>query len=92
MTESNPSSSLLNSISVDNDVPVFKTVNEFSLHIEQLASEKRITHLEAVLEYCRDHMIEPDEVASKVSKSLKAKLEEDFRDLNYFPRRAQLDL
>lgn len=75
-----------------NDLPVFKTANEFSIHIEKLAVSKRLTHLEAILDFCKEHMIEPDEIASKVSKSLKAKLEQDFRELNYLPKQAQIDM
>jgi len=77
---------------MNDTLPLFKTTNEFSLYIEKLASEKQMTHLDAVLKYCADHMIEPDEVASKVSKSLKAKIEQNFRDLNYLPKIAQLDV
>jgi len=32
----------------------------FSLEVEKLALEKKITHMEAVLEYCKDQGIEPD--------------------------------
>lgn len=75
-----------------NDLPVFKTSNEFSLHIEKLAVEYRLSHLDAVLKYCSDHMIEPGDISSKINKSLKEKIENDFRDLNYLPKRAKLDV
>lgn len=74
------------------DVPAFKSANEFSMHIERIAKEKRMTHLEAVLDFCAQHYLEPDEVSSKISKSLKEKIENDFRELNYLPKRAQLDI
>ena len=74
------------------DLPVFKSSNEFSLHIEKLAIEKRISHLDAVLLFCSHHMIDPDEIASKVNKSLKEKIEHDFRELNYLPKKAQLEI
>jgi hypothetical protein len=74
------------------ELPVFKSANEFSLHIEKLAAEKKQTHLEAILEYCADHMLEPADISSKVNKSLKAKIEQNFRDLNYLPKQAQLDV
>ena len=75
-----------------NDLPVFRTSNEFSLHIEKLAAEKRLSHLDAVLKYCADHMIDPADIASKINKSLKEKIEHDFRELNYLPKQAQLDV
>lgn len=74
------------------DVPAFKSTNEFSLHIEKMAADRRMSHLDAVLEFCKEHMVEPDEISSKVSKSLKEKLENDFRELNYLPRQATLDV
>lgn len=75
-----------------NDLPVFKTSNEFSLHIEKMALELKLSHLDAILKYCADHMIEPADIASKVNKSLKEKIENDFRELNYLPRQAKLDV
>lgn len=70
----------------------FKSPNEFSQYIEQLAILSKISYMDAVLKYCEDHMIEPEDVAMLINKSLKSKLENDFRELNYLPRRAQLDL
>lgn len=72
--------------------PVFKSSNEFSLHIEKIAHENRITYMEAVIKYCNDHFIEPDDIASKINKSLREKIAQDFRDLNYLPKQAQLDV
>lgn len=74
------------------NIPAFKTANEFSMHIEQLASEKKISCLDAVLLFCQEHYLEPQDVASKITKSLKAKIENDFRELNYLPKQAQLDV
>lgn len=74
------------------NTPVFKTATEFSMHIEQLANDKRISHLDAILLYCEQNMLEPEDVATKVTKSLKSKLENDFRELNYLPKQPKLDI
>ena len=71
---------------------MFKTANEFSLHIEHIVSTKRISYMDAVLEYCRENFLEPEDVTSLISKSLKDKIEMDFRELNYLPKQAQLDV
>lgn len=71
---------------------MFKTANEFSMHIEYMVREKKISHMDAVLEYCKENFIEPEDVASLINKSLKDKIEMDFRELNYLPKQAQLDL
>jgi len=66
------------------------TAKTFSLEIENIAKEKRISHMEAVLWFCNKQGIEPDTVGSLISKSLKEKIEANARDLNFLPRQAQL--
>lgn len=72
--------------------PVFKTANDFSIFIEKMAVDQRMSHLDAILKYCSEHLIEPDEIASKINKSLKEKIERDFRELNYLPKQPELDV
>ena len=69
-----------------------QSAKTFSLEVEKLALEKKITHMEAVLEYCKEHHLEPDSVGRLISKSLKDKIEANARDLNYFPKRAKLPI
>ena len=71
---------------------MFKNSNEFSLHIEQMVKEKKLSYMDAVLEYCRENFLEPDDVKSLINKSLKEKIEMDFRELNYLPKQATLDV
>ncbi len=69
-----------------------QSAKTFSLEVEKLALEKKITHMEAVLEFCKEHQLEPDSVGRLISKSLKDKIEANARDLNYFPKRAKLPI
>jgi len=71
---------------------MFKNSNEFCLHIEQMVKEKKLTHMDAVLEYCKENFLEPQDIKSLINKSLKEKIEMDFRELNYLPKQAQLDV
>lgn len=71
---------------------LFKSSNEFSLYIEMLVVEHKISHMEAVLKYCADNILEPSDVASKINKPLKDKIELNMRELNYLPKQAQLDV
>jgi hypothetical protein len=48
--------------------------------------------MDAVLEYCRENYLEPKDVASLINKSLRDKIEMNFRELNYLPKQAQLDV
>ena len=71
---------------------MFKSSNEFSLFIEQQARTKRMTHMDAVLEYCKENYLEPEDIASLINKSLKDKIEMDFREANMLPKQATLDV
>lgn len=71
---------------------MFKTSNEFSLHIEQIVRDKKITYMDAVLEYCKENYLEPEDISKLINKSLKDKIEMNFRELNYLPKQAQLDV
>ena len=62
------------------------------MEIERLAIDKNISHMDAVLDYCRRQDIEPDTVSRLISKSLKEKIEANARDLNFLPRQAQLPI
>lgn len=71
---------------------MFKSATQFSLHIENLAAQKRINHMEAVLLYCAENYIEPEEIKSLVNKTLKDKIEIDMREANLLPKRATLEV
>lgn len=71
---------------------MFKTAAQFSLFIEQYAAEKRMSHMDAVLKYCEENFIEPDEIKSLVNKTLRDKIEINMREANLLPRQATLDV
>ena len=71
---------------------MFKTANDFSLHIEKMVRDTKMSYMDAVLEYCKQNYLEPSDVTSLINKSLKDKIEMDFRNLNYLPKQAQLDV
>jgi KaiC/GvpD/RAD55 family RecA-like ATPase len=71
---------------------MFKTANEFSLHVEQIVREKKLNYMDAVLHYCKENYLEPEDISPLINKSLKDKIEMDFRELNYLPKQAQLDV
>jgi len=71
---------------------MFKNSNEFSLNIEKIVADRRINYMDAVLEYCKDNYLEPKDIARYINKSLKDKIEMNFRELNYLPKQAQLDV
>ena len=51
------------------------TTKIFTNTIENIAKEKQITHLDAILYYCEKEGVEPESVSSLISKGLKEKIE-----------------
>ena len=68
------------------------TSKTFTLTIENIVKEKDITHMDAVLWYCEQEGLEPDELGTLISKGLKEKIEANARELNFLPRQAQLPI
>ena len=71
---------------------MLKTSKMFTLQIEDIVKEKRISHMDAVLWYCEKEGLEPDGLGSLISKGLKEKIEANARDLNFLPKQAQLPI
>ena len=47
---------------------------EFSLKIESIVKEKKISHMDAVVWYCEENDLDTSQVSSLISKSLKEKI------------------
>ena len=69
-----------------------KTTKTFTLAIENIVKDKKITHMDAVLLYCELEGIEPDSITSLISRGLKEQIEANARDLNILPKSAQLPI
>ena len=55
---------------------------EFSLTIENIVKEKKISHMDAVIWYCEQNGLDPSQVSSLISKSLKEKIQVEATRLN----------
>lgn len=55
----------------------FSSVSEFSIHIENLASQKDISHLDALTLFCEETGAEYEDAAALVSTTLKQKIYEE---------------
>lgn len=71
---------------------MFEDSGSFAMYIEQIVKEKRCTHLEAVLKYCQENFIDPEDIKKLISKALKQKIEANFIEMNYLPKQAKLDV
>ena len=62
------------------------TPKRFSKIIEEIVIDKTITHMDAILLYCENHELEPEDVKKCVSKTLKDKVTVNAQDLHYLPK------
>lgn len=71
-----------------------KTPSQFSMEIESLVKEKKISYLDAVMHYVETNQVEIESVASliKSSQILKSKLHNDAEELNLVKRTAKLPI
>ncbi len=84
--------SLKQQISTLKSSQIFKNSNSFSLFIERLVRDKKCTHVEAILEYCKDNYIDPEDIKLLINKSLKDKMKVNFEESGYFPKTSKLDI
>ena len=71
---------------------MFDNPRQFALHIEGIVKQKRISHMDAVLEYCKENFLEPEDIKKLINKSLRDKIKVNATELNYFPKQATLDV
>jgi len=67
---------------------------EFSLNIESIVKEKRITYMDAVVWYCEENGLDTSQVSSLISKSLKEKIKLEATNLKMlkFPKCGMLPI
>ena len=67
---------------------------EFSLKIEGIVKEKKISHMDAIVWYCDENGLDTSQVSSLISKSLKEKIKLEATNLRMlkFPKCGQLPI
>ena len=58
------------------------TPNKFALIIEDIVKSKRISYIDAILEYCKDNEIDPSNTRTMINKTLKEKIAYEAQNLN----------
>jgi hypothetical protein len=77
---------MINKLITPNNSNKADDVLEFSFFIENLSVQKRITRLDAILEFCKDNFIDPIEVVPQISQCLKDKIEIELQEEGKLPR------
>ena len=66
---------------------MFINANDFCLFIEKMVhNDSSINYVDAVLKYCDDNSIEPEDIKSLINESLMAKMKLDFIDMKYIKK------
>ena len=68
------------------------TPKKFSMRIEKLAKDSDTSYLDALIDYCEQNSVEPEQIKPLITKSLKEKLEVNARELNFLPKVATLPI
>jgi hypothetical protein len=69
---------------------VFKTNNEFSLHIEELVIKNKISYIEAIINYCEELDIDVESVSPLINDNLKDKIQLEAEQQNLIKPRGRL--
>ena len=49
-------------------------------------------YMDAVLDYCAENYIDPEDIASLINKSLRDKIQVEMQEANMLPKQATLDV
>ena len=68
------------------------TPKRFAIIVDDLVRTKHLTHMEAIIYYCEQNLMEPEQVTKWIDRSLKEKLQADAEALNYLPKTSSLPI
>ena len=77
---------------MDNTERFFTNSTEFSLHIEHLAKELQLTHLEALSYFCEESGADYEDAANLVSNALKQKIYDEASKIYSMPKQTSVTL
>ena len=58
------------------------TPKKFALIVENIVKDKKISYIDAILDYCTDNEIDPANTRSMINKTLKEKITYEAQNLN----------
>ena len=68
------------------------TRTTFSVIIEKLVCEKKISYMDAIVHYCENNELEVESAAKLINTIIKSKIECEAQELNFLPKTAKLPL
>jgi len=73
-------------------MPTRTEIKEFSEEIELYSVDKRMSLMDAILEYCKNTGLEVEVASTLLTSSLKAKIKEEAQSLNLIKKSAKLPI
>ena len=58
------------------------TPNKFALLIENMVKNKRMSYMDAIIQYCSENGIDPSNTKGLINKTLKEKIADEAQSLN----------
>ena len=65
---------------------------DLNLNIEQVVKDKKLSYMEAVLNYAENSEIEPEAMAKMLNQSIKDKIEVEAQNLNMLKKTGKLPI
>jgi hypothetical protein len=73
-------------------MPTKQEIKTFSALITELASKLRCTHMDAILQHCKETGLEVEVASTLISSALKAKIKEEAQELNLIKKTSKLPI
>lgn len=73
-------------------MPTRDEIKEFSMLIEQMATDKKLGLMDAICHHCKETGLEVEVAATLISSALKAKIKEEAQDLNLIKKSSKLPI
>ena len=70
----------------------FRSPVEFSLYIEERVLKEKIGYIDVIIDYCKNHDIDIDNVGKLITKSLKEKIQVEAEESNLMKPRGRLPI
>jgi len=73
-------------------MPTKDEIKDFSLLIEQLATQLRCSRMDAILEHCKETGLEIEVASTLISSALKARIKEEAEENNMLKKTSKLPI
>lgn len=70
----------------------FMTERSFQEAIEKIVDQNRINHMDAVIHFCAENDLDPEDITEFVSSNLRDKIRQDAMDEGHIKRTARLPI